>query len=361
MRTSFYVSPRSRVAEEQRALLDLIEELTLIADEAGFAGVFLTEHHLSSHNPFQNSLQYASYLAGKLRQAYLGLCTVNPTLHNPLRLVEQCNLLDLLTRGRLVVGIGSGFVDEEYHAFGRDPEQRAQLLGQTLDVLDTLWNYRDGDEPYEFTTLAESGRIHRAVTPGPYRSPRPITGRASMTASTLIDTAERGWAALVSLWTAADAKELIRPYFEALESAGHSAETVANCREWTGIMKWIHVAETDAEAKAELETTIDRWLEDPTHPGQARLHAAVDAATPEITRAAAASGAKDPRVALRRQLICGSPETVIAQMNEYAESGVGHLMGMFLRDRTEEASVRRSMQLFIDEVMPKISGATVPA
>ena len=62
MRFSAYLSPRSRSAEDQRPLLDALTNQALQADAHGFDGVFLTEHHMSTHNPFQNSLQFGSFL-----------------------------------------------------------------------------------------------------------------------------------------------------------------------------------------------------------------------------------------------------------------------------------------------------------
>ncbi len=144
MRFSAYMSPRSRTTDDQRPLLQAITDQALQADEHGFDAVFLTEHHMSTHNPFQNSLLFGSYLAPQFQQAYVGLSVANIAVHQPVRFVESCNLLDQLTRGRTVIGVGTGLVPGEFLAFGRDPATRAPLFDATLEVLLRIWDFQTG-------------------------------------------------------------------------------------------------------------------------------------------------------------------------------------------------------------------------
>ncbi len=82
---------------------------------------------MSTHTLFQNSLQFGSYLAPQLRQAYVGLSVANIAVHQPVRFVESCNLLDQPPHGRTLIGMGSGLVPNEFLAFGRDPATRSSL------------------------------------------------------------------------------------------------------------------------------------------------------------------------------------------------------------------------------------------
>ncbi len=82
---------------------------------------------MGTHTLFPNSLQFGSYLAPQLRQAYVGLSVANIAVHQPVRFVESCNLLDQPPHGRTLIGMGSGLVPNEFLAFGRDPATRSSL------------------------------------------------------------------------------------------------------------------------------------------------------------------------------------------------------------------------------------------
>src|SRR5690242_7946451 len=243
MRFSAYLSPRSRAAAEQRPLLDALVDHSLQADEHGFDAVFLTEHHMSTHNPFQNSLQFGSYLAPQLRRAFIGLSVANIAVHQPVRFVESCNLLDQLTQGRTVIGVGTGLVPGEFLAFGRDPATRSALFEETLEVLLRIWEFQAGDEPYAFETSAERGVISQPVTPAPYRAAHPLLAHATATPAKLIRAAERGWPVLFANLHAGDVHKTVQVYWDTLDQAGLAPEVLSDCLRWTGFLKRIYVAE----------------------------------------------------------------------------------------------------------------------
>jgi alkanesulfonate monooxygenase SsuD/methylene tetrahydromethanopterin reductase-like flavin-dependent oxidoreductase (luciferase family) len=116
-------------------------------------------------------------------------------------------------------------------------------------------------------------------------------------------------------------------YHAALLAAGHSAETVRIATEWSATGKAVHVAETDADARAEAEVFF----------------------------------AKNPSGAIARNpddMICGSPNTVARAMGEFAASGVGVMICGFLIDVEDPLSLQRSLRLFRDEVIPMVSAAS---
>lgn len=364
MRCSLYLSPRSRRPSDQLPLIRLLLEQAAQADAAGFEAIVLTEHHLSSHNPYQNSLLFAASIAQRIERAHIILATINPAIHQPLRLVESCNLLDQLLGGRFIIGFGPGFVDDEYRAFGRDPAERVKLFETSLQVALDLWGFADGAAPFDYVAGGERGRIDRPVVPAPFRSPHPLFARATLTDATIVDTARKGWPVFVGKWDAPETARRLAPYHDALARSGHDPEVVATARRWTGTMKWIHVAETDAEARSHVEASIGRWLGAPHGdqpagtPGRA---SGDDHAVPE-TASSDRSGAKGDPASLRSsQIICGSPATVAAELERYAAAGVGQMMCNFVRDLDEADAVRRSFALFCSDVLPLFASDPEPA
>ena len=352
MRCSVHLSPRILEDEHYAPVRQALTEQALEADRAGFAGIVLTEHHLSTHNPYQNPLLFGCALAPQIKRAHIVLATINPAIYHPLRLVESLNLLDQLLEGRLVVVFGPGYVDYELRAFGRDPADRARLFSDALATTMELWRMQHGDLPISFDVAGERGLVHRPVLPPSFRRPHPLVGRATLTESTIGEMAKLGWPVVMATSDLEQVAQRMQSYAEILNSSGHAAETIANARRWTGLPRWIHVGRSDAEAEAQVTVTIERWLSDRRDTTVATDPGAVspNAPTNSIEKRRAAMP-KDP-VAFRAQVIHGSPATVTAALRKLEEAGVGHVLGLFMRDAGELDQVRTSFRLFCDQVLP---------
>ena len=330
MKFSMHLSTRINDKRDELSLINYMTDLALEADAKGFGGISLTEHHLHENQGYQNSLLFACALAPRLTQATLVLATVNPALHHPLRLVESCNLIDQLNGGRLVVGFVSGFKETDLIAFGRDLEQRSTLFEDGLRTVVDIWRYDGSRGPLEFAVGSDRGRIEAPVNPSSFRKPHPILARGTLNDAGIADTAARGWAMLTAAKTAEEVGRQLSKYHAALMSAGHSAETVALARAWSGVGKAMHVAETDEQARAEAEAYL---LKNPT---------GAIARRPE-------------------DMVCGSPETVTRELRAYAGAGVGQMITAFLIDVEDRAMLRRSFTLFQEEVMPNVMAVSAAA
>ncbi len=318
--------------------------------------VWFTDHHF--RGPWHsNTLQFAAYVAPQLpRDRYMGFGVLSIPFYHPLRLVESMNLLDHLTEGRVLFGVGSGWpgveptglgVDPEYHGSGRAAED-------TLDVMDRLWNFKSGDPEYTFSVGANSGRITRRVMPAPYTKPHPIIIRTASREASLIRAGKMGWPAFFGIF-GTDAREQMRIYRQALDAANHPPDVVENALRWCSF-DWLStvVAPTDAEAKereaiAKAEQMairrryIERYgvLEGPVIKAPAGKATASYAAGGDMT-----------------DVIAGSPETVAAKVQALADIGINHLHVRFLGEWNGETRhvAHDSAVLFANEVMPRFAG-----
>ena len=95
------------------------EEIRLarLADELGYDVLWSVEHHFYDYSFCPDNLQLMSYLAGVTRHADLGTAAVILPWHDPLRVAEQAAMLDLLSEGRLRLGLGRGLARREFAAF----------------------------------------------------------------------------------------------------------------------------------------------------------------------------------------------------------------------------------------------------
>jgi alkanesulfonate monooxygenase SsuD/methylene tetrahydromethanopterin reductase-like flavin-dependent oxidoreductase (luciferase family) len=114
-----------------------IDEQVAAAAAAGFAGVWMPEHHAASRY-FPPPFQLLTWLAARHPRIYVGTNVALTPLFHPLHLAEAIATLDWLTGGRAVVGLGAGFRPAEFDAFGVDVDARFQLSREIVPVVRRL-------------------------------------------------------------------------------------------------------------------------------------------------------------------------------------------------------------------------------
>lgn len=120
---------------EAQAYAAALEEIAL-ADRLGFHGVWLVEHHsMPGYSHLSKPDLMLAALAARTSRLRLGLGVVPLPYHHPLHVAERVGTLDLLSGGRLEVGIGRGFSPREYAAFGVDPARSRELVEESLAIL----------------------------------------------------------------------------------------------------------------------------------------------------------------------------------------------------------------------------------
>src|SRR5882762_1431976 len=151
MRFSIYLNPQTRGPEEDVPIIDTTVEQAVRATRAGVHGVALTEHHFSGYNTYGNNFMLAAHLAPQVPpETRFLLAVAVPPLHNPLRLAQSCNLLDILTRGNLIVGFAAGGSPVEYAGLGREPAVRHEQMLHNLGVMEQALDKKAGDPPLEW-------------------------------------------------------------------------------------------------------------------------------------------------------------------------------------------------------------------
>src|ERR1700684_4220512 len=133
-------------------IIQMTVEQSIWFAELGY-NVWFTDHHF--RGPWHsNALQFAAYVAPQLPpERYMGFGVLSIPFYHPLRLVESMNLLDQLTKGKVLFGVGSGWQGTEPTGVGIDPELHAsgRLAEETLDVMEQLWSFNNGDSEYTFS------------------------------------------------------------------------------------------------------------------------------------------------------------------------------------------------------------------
>lgn len=355
---TMYTAVEDSPAADERVLGIAIEQ-SLLAAELGYNPWF-TEHHF--RGPWHsNPIQFASYIAPQIGpDRYLGFGVLSVPYYHPVRLVESMNLLDQITKGRTLYGLGSGFagleplgmgLSAEYHGSGRAAED-------ALAIMERLWDFQTGDPDLVIDTPVYQGTVRRRVTPAPYRKRHPIVIRTASRDASVIKAAQRGLPAFLGTFgSESSLVEQVRLYRQALIAAGHPQPVIEEYLRWC-TCDWLAVvvAETDAEAqrRAGLARAEHLAMRNKYIAAHGPIHGpVVHKKAGESTPNAYAAGGD------MHELIAGTPETVAAKLQELADLGINHLLVRFLGEWPGEtrAISEDSMRLFAREVMPRFANS----
>ncbi|ROO85814.1 alkanesulfonate monooxygenase SsuD/methylene tetrahydromethanopterin reductase-like flavin-dependent oxidoreductase (luciferase family) [Actinocorallia herbida] len=138
MRVGIFLSAQFDPDTDPSAGLAAITEQAVLADRLGFDTVYLGHHYLA-HSAFLQPLQLAGYLAHATERVRIGFGVLLAPLHNPIALAEELATLDVLSGGRITVGLGAGYRKRECAAFGVEWGDRIRRLREYVPLLRALW------------------------------------------------------------------------------------------------------------------------------------------------------------------------------------------------------------------------------
>ena len=285
------------------------------ADRLGYTSLWLSEHHFRSLSTIPNPAILLASIAQRTRRIRLGSATAVLPLHNPIHLAEDYAMVDVLSGGRLNLGVGSGSQPMEYAPFGVDFASRRQLFEDNLQAIRSRWH------------AAASGDVGPgSLNVAPIQSPAPPVYVATMSEDSAYQIGLSG----DSLLTLAppspegrldDVAIRVRAHARGLEAAGLTGGTAESV-----VMMFAYVATTEAQVE---ETAI---------PALGRLMSALGNGR---------SNAIDSFEQIRRRRlgIFGTPGEASRQFLHLAEVGIEHvaLVSRFGGMSKEEAL--RNLQL----------------
>jgi alkanesulfonate monooxygenase SsuD/methylene tetrahydromethanopterin reductase-like flavin-dependent oxidoreductase (luciferase family) len=146
-------------------------EMSLWAEQHGGLAVSISEHHGSEDGYLPSALPFAAAIAARTSTIAIAINALVAPFYDPLRLAEDIAVIDQLSRGRLSVTLGAGYVAEEFAMFDVGLNERAKRMTEMVETLRAAWT----GEPFTFR-----GRVVR-VTPTPFRAggPQIVMGGSS--------------------------------------------------------------------------------------------------------------------------------------------------------------------------------------
>jgi alkanesulfonate monooxygenase SsuD/methylene tetrahydromethanopterin reductase-like flavin-dependent oxidoreductase (luciferase family) len=143
-----------------------ILDLCAAAEDLGLDAVWLSEHHFVDDGYMPSLLPAAAAIAARTARIAIGTGVLIAPFYDPLRLAEDAATVDLIAAGRLVLGLGAGYRDEEFNGFGRAQDGLGAVLDQAIEILRAGWS--DGTVPGRAPGVAPV-----TVTPKPHRAGGP--------------------------------------------------------------------------------------------------------------------------------------------------------------------------------------------
>jgi len=110
-------------------------EQIVYADQLGYDSIWISEHHFVEDGYCPSVLAMAAHVAAKTSRVRIGTSVLLLPFHDPLRVAEDANTVDILSGGRLDLGVGLGYRAEEFAAFGVPRRQRPSRFEENLAIL----------------------------------------------------------------------------------------------------------------------------------------------------------------------------------------------------------------------------------
>jgi alkanesulfonate monooxygenase SsuD/methylene tetrahydromethanopterin reductase-like flavin-dependent oxidoreductase (luciferase family) len=343
----FQAAPGHRHADIIHRELEQVEW----TEELGFDEVWFTEHHFIDYGLSVDPSSLAAAAASRTRRVRIGLAAAILPFHHPLRLAEQTALVDIISNGRLDVGVGRGNRPAEFAGYRVPQIENRERFDETVEILRLAWT----QERFSF-----HGRFFDfddvRVIPKPLQQPHPPIYQVCVSKDGIENTALRGWPMLNSVLTG-PVDQLIAnrdTYLTTLEKTGRSASEIAALLGRWGVSRQIYVADTDAQALAEAREA-ELWYQESFR--RFVVPERIEDAHPSLQPGFRAMADKLARVTwedlVRETLAFGSPETVARHIAYMRELGVGQVLCWMNFGGLPQDKIRRSMELFARDVMPR--------
>jgi alkanesulfonate monooxygenase SsuD/methylene tetrahydromethanopterin reductase-like flavin-dependent oxidoreductase (luciferase family) len=244
----FFLMQRDEAWSEQ-AVYDSALEQMLAAEPLGYHSAWIAEHHFNDYGLCPAPPVLAAFVAARTRTLRLGMGVSLLPLHHPVDLAEALAVVDVVSGGRLDVGIGRGGTLQDYQTFQSDRADARARVEEGIALIQQSWR----GEPFDF-----QGRFHSAerlhVRPRPVQRPHPPLFIAANSEDSVLSAARLGLPTLSSFFVAIEELQRRRRlYREVSLTAGRPETEVAalEAQEWG--MRVVHVAPSREEALRAVE------------------------------------------------------------------------------------------------------------
>jgi alkanesulfonate monooxygenase SsuD/methylene tetrahydromethanopterin reductase-like flavin-dependent oxidoreductase (luciferase family) len=335
VKLGFFVTNQYLPGESMpRKIQDSIEQVQA-AREAGFDLICTGQHYLAAPYQMSTSFPLLARLAAEAGGMEVAATIILVPLHNPVELAESVATMDAICQGRFIFGVGLGYREEEYAAFGVERGQRVGRLREALEVMKLLWTAEEVEFQGKYYRVPRTTPVTR-----PVQQPHPPIWVAANNDAAIRRAARWGYPWLINphATTPMVARQW-STYKEALDSAGQPIPKVLP------MMRELYIAEDRETAYVESEPFLGpkyqayaSWGQDKALPGDESFSIPYQ----ELAR---------------DRFLLGSPEEVTQEIRRYEEElDANYLIFRMNWPGMAHQQVLRQIELMGSEVIPRIKG-----
>ena len=333
--------PQSQVFKE------FLEEVEL-AEELGFDSIWLPEHHFTVYGMLGDTLTMASAIAQRTKKIKIGTAVVLLPLQHPVRVAEQAALVDCLSEGRLLLGVGRAYQPGEFAGFGENPENSRAMFFESMEILMKCFSGERFSHKGDFWQVEDV-----QLYPAPVQDPHPPIYMAAVSPPSYKLAAEHGLSILRGpRFTSMElVKSQFAEYSKYMNEAGRDPMGIDQ-----PLLMQTFVAESDGDAKNIAEKHA-MWYHEllqsvlPGAPGK-KIHKGYEIY--DMVRQKHAKVTYDQLADWGSAF--GTPEHVAERIITYAqEAQTNHWMAEMKFGGMNHEDTMRSMRLFAQEVIPRVN------
>jgi len=343
MKFGVFMAPFHRPGENPTLALERDMELIEWLDTLGFDQAYIGEHHSAGWETIASPEIFMGIAAQRTKRIMLGSGVISLPYHHPYMVANRMVLLDHLTKGRVILGVGPGALASDALMLGIKPERQREMMDESLGIIMRLFKEND-----PITYKSDWFELNEAMLQlRPYSDPHLPVAVASVESPAGVTIAGKHGAAVLSLSVPRDTirKTSLKELWSIAEETAAEHNNVMKREDW-GIVMGVHLAETKEEAVRDIRE------------GSARLVTEYFAETlgnpvPPVPRDQIVDFMVD-----NNQWIVGTPDDCIAGIERLQElsGGFGNFM-VRVEDWAPRDKIHRSYELLARYVMPRFQGS----
>lgn len=311
---------------QSRPTFDAMLAQAVHAESLGFDTLWAHEHH-SGGTIYPSPLLTAAALAGATSRIAIGTNMLLLPLHHPLRVAEDAAMVNVMSGGRLVLGVAAGYAGDEFAAFGVGLDERGRRMREGIALIRAAWSGR----PLTMRGTGFALEDH-TVFPEPLSRPSPRLYVGAGAPGALRRAARLGDGLILSATQTPEGVRAAVDVFRGAEPAAAEPKPI-------GLNRVTHVVEGRAAREEAIRFFAEGFLRFYDLWGHPRI-------------AALGPGARMHEQTAREHFIFGEPAECVEQLHEYAELGIDEVACLMNFGNPGLDAVGRSMDLFAEKVAP---------
>lgn len=337
LRFGIFLAPFQPAGQNPTLALERDLELIVRLDQLGYDEAWIGEHHSGGFEIIASPEVFISAAAQRTSHIRLGTGVSSLPYHHPLILADRMVLLDHLTRGRVLFGVGPGALPSDAFMMGIHPSRQRGMMEEALEAILALLL---SDEPVTMQTdwfTLKDARLQLR----PYTHPCFEIGVAAQVSPAGPRAAGRFGLSLLSLGaTTTGGFDVLGSHWTTVEQRASEFATTVDRRRWR-LVGPMHIRETEAQARADVEFGLHDWVS--YFQEVAALPIAPDTTAGSLIDAMNATGLA----------VIGTPEMAVAQIDRLIEQSGGFGTYLFMaHEWADRQATLASYELFAREVMP---------